>query len=146
MTIFAARHILLLNIGRGDRPGKEYVILTVNYMVKNNMYSGETLRRMSGGGTRFGVEKGREIRHGTTVPTMAETVSPGNCGEGCGERSGSKWGLDGYPLAMVYAPLQNFCALYEPEKGLSRGTIFSQLDLPLKCVGHHGRGGVNRNG
>ncbi len=101
---------------------------------------------MTGGGTRFGVEKSREIRRGAAAPVMADAGSPANCGEGCGERCGSKWGLEGYPLAMVYAPLQNFCELYEPEKGLSRGTIFSQLDLPLKCVGHYGKGGVTRNG
>ena len=34
-------------------------------------------------------------------------------------------------LAMVYSPEQPFTDLYEPEKGLTRGTIFSQLDLPL---------------
>ncbi len=48
--------------------------------------------------------------------------------EGCGEGS---WGLSGYPLAMVYAPCQDFRALYDPATGLSRGTLFSELDLPL---------------
>lgn len=114
-------------------------------MVRNNMYSGEALRRMSGG-TRFGVEKGREVRRETMKPTMAENGAPGVSGEGCGDRSGSRWGLEGYPLAMVYAPLQNFTELYDPEKGLARGTIFSQLDLPLMSEGHAGRGGMMRNG
>ena len=47
---------------------------------------------------------------------------------------------------MVYAPLQNFTEIYDPEKGLARGTIFSQLDLPLMSAGHAGRGGMMRNG
>ena len=62
------------------------------------------------------------------------TVPPANggCGcvghEGCGDGS---WGLNGYPLAMVYAPCQTFCALYDPTTALKRGTAFSTLDLPL---------------
>ena len=48
--------------------------------------------------------------------------------EGCGPDS---WGLHGYPLAMVYAPCQSFRALYDPATALSRGTLFSELDLPL---------------
>ncbi len=48
--------------------------------------------------------------------------------EGCGSES---WGLTDYPLGMVYAPCQTFRALYDPETGLSRGTLFSELDLPL---------------
>lgn len=45
------------------------------------------------------------------------------------------WGLYGYPLAMVYAPVQCFGELYEPDKGLSQGTIFRQLDLPFTWKG-----------
>lgn len=41
------------------------------------------------------------------------------------------WGLEGYPLASVYAPIQNFDELYDCETALSRGTIFSKLDLPF---------------
>ena len=48
--------------------------------------------------------------------------------EGCGEGS---WGLSGHPLAMVYAPCQAFRALYDPATALSRGTLFTELDLPL---------------
>ncbi len=48
---------------------------------------------------------------------------------GCAEGS---FGLGGgYPPAMVYAPCQLFCGLYDPETALSRGTLFSELDLPL---------------
>ena len=48
--------------------------------------------------------------------------------EGCGEGS---WGLTEYPLAMVYAPCQSFRALYDPATALNRGTLFTELDLPL---------------
>ena len=41
------------------------------------------------------------------------------------------WGLEGYPLAMVYAPLQKFDNLYDKEKALKQGTLFSELDLPF---------------
>ena len=45
----------------------------------------------------------------------------------------NSWGLDGYPLASVYAPLQVWRELYDNETGLSRGTIFKELDLPFLC-------------
>ena len=48
--------------------------------------------------------------------------------EGCGEGS---WGLSAHPLAMVYAPCQTFRALYDPHTALNRGTLFTELDLPL---------------
>ena len=48
--------------------------------------------------------------------------------EGCGDNS---WGLSEYPLAMVYAPCQVFRALYDPATALARGTLFTELDLPL---------------
>ena len=36
------------------------------------------------------------------------------------------------PLAMAYVPMQKFTNLYSAEEGLSRGTIFKDLDLPFK--------------
>lgn len=51
-----------------------------------------------------------------------------------GSHSGRKsWGLDDYPLASVFAPLQCWRNLYDAETGLSRGTIFKELDLPFLC-------------
>ena len=44
------------------------------------------------------------------------------------------WGLEGYPLAMVYAPVQKFENIYDMEKALSAGTIFKDLDLPFMGV------------
>jgi len=54
--------------------------------------------------------------------------TPCACVEGCGDGS---WGLVGYPLAMVYAPCQGYHALYDPATALTRGTLFTELDLPL---------------
>lgn len=42
------------------------------------------------------------------------------------------WGLKDHPLAMVYSPLQCFSDLYDEEMALSRGTLFSELDLPFE--------------
>ena len=53
----------------------------------------------------------------------------GGCGRG---RVGGSWGLEGgYPLAMVYSPVQEWQNLYDNEMGLSHGTIFKDLDLPF---------------
>lgn len=51
------------------------------------------------------------------------------------------WGLEGYPLASVYAPLQEWKNVYETELGFSRGTIFKELDLPFLCGEKQSGGG-----
>ncbi len=38
-------------------------------------------------------------------------------------------------LAMVYTPKQVFEGLYSPAEGLSHGTIFKALDLPILTTG-----------
>ena len=35
------------------------------------------------------------------------------------------------PLAMVYAPVQEWRELYDNEAGHARGTIFKELDFPF---------------
>ena len=49
-------------------------------------------------------------------------------------------GLKGYPLAMVYSPIQEFRSIYDKENALIKGTIFSELDLPFMgaSVGNQG--------
>ena len=54
--------------------------------------------------------------------------TPSGCGIG---HMGDSWGLVGYPLAMMYSPLQEWKNLYDNEMGLSHGTIFKDLDLPF---------------
>lgn len=51
------------------------------------------------------------------------------------------WGLKNYPLASVYAPLQEFADLYDPLTALKKGTLFSQLELPFmgKTIAKEGR-------
>lgn len=34
-------------------------------------------------------------------------------------------------LAMAYVPFQRWNGIYEPAVGMSRGTIFKELDLPF---------------
>lgn len=41
------------------------------------------------------------------------------------------WGLEGYPLAMMYSPIQNFGDLYDLDTALMQGTVFEELDLPF---------------
>lgn len=43
--------------------------------------------------------------------------------------------LQGYPLAMVYAPAQPFENIYDRDAWLARGTIFKALDFPFKGAG-----------
>ena len=60
----------------------------------------------------------------------------------CAAESRASWGLTGYPLASVFAPLQEFSEIYDPENALERGTIFKELDLPFGRSG--GKGGSCR--
>jgi hypothetical protein len=62
------------------------------------------------------------------IPHRRESV----CHDGCGSSVGSKNGLVGKPLGSVYAPLQDFGDLYEPQKAIERGTLFAELDLPFE--------------
>ncbi len=49
-----------------------------------------------------------------------------------GEHTHSTWGLKGdWPLASVYAPLQEWRDAYDEEQALSRGTLFRELDKPF---------------
>ena len=51
----------------------------------------------------------------------------------------TQWGLRDYPLASVYAPLQEFRELYDRDTALKNGTIFSELNLPF--MGESVKGG-----
>ena len=60
--------------------------------------------------------------------------SRGTCG--CEGMTGNncpanKWGIKDYPLASLYAPIQEFRGLYESELALKHGTLFEELDLPF---------------
>ena len=51
---------------------------------------------------------------------------------GCSQGRCGGWGLEGNPLAMVYSPCQAWRGAYTPDVALSRGTLFSELDLPFE--------------
>lgn len=46
-------------------------------------------------------------------------------------RGRQTFGLEGYPLASMYAPLQKFKDIYDKETALSEGTVFAELNLPF---------------
>lgn len=48
------------------------------------------------------------------------------------------WGLEEYPLAMVYSPYQFWRGMYTPDVALQRGTLFGELDLPFEGSGRKG--------
>lgn len=54
------------------------------------------------------------------------------------------WGLEGYPLASVYAPLQEFHKLYDMDTALKNGTLFSELYLPFEGQSVANKGGTCR--
>lgn len=57
-----------------------------------------------------------------------ESPCPSDCTQGrCGG-----WGIENHPLAMVYSPCQAWRDAYPPDVALSRGTLFSELDLPFE--------------
>ncbi len=62
-----------------------------------------------------------------------------SCGCGCGTGINSRYGLTDRPVGSVYAPLHDFDGLYDPEKALKRGTLFSSLDLPLEVASGGGK-------
>ena len=43
----------------------------------------------------------------------------------------TSWGLVNYPLASVYAPLQEWQELLDMDEALARGTLFAQLEKPF---------------
>lgn len=60
---------------------------------------------------------------------------------GCVTGEGSRWGLVGYPVASMYAPLQSFSDLYDNATAWQRGTLFSSLDLPFEGMSVSSKGG-----
>lgn len=65
--------------------------------------------------------------------TACGSQTTGWCGQMTNPQgSRSLSGMTGYPLAMAYVPWQQWKTPYDPAKGLSRGTIFEELDLPFE--------------
>lgn len=87
------------------------------------MYNDYSAARMRARRTAYGPSCGCSDEH-RSMPVAAAEPEHGKKGT---------WGLSGYPLASVYAPLQTFGELYDLETALKRGTVFSELDLPFVC-------------
>ena len=73
-----------------------------------------------------GCETPRDLYDGRNTDPYARGTDEFFCAEK------KTWGLEGYPVAMVYAPLQRFDHIYDPDTAMKRGTIFEELDLPFK--------------
>ena len=53
----------------------------------------------------------------------------------CCNDKGSYDELRGMPLAMAYVPWQEWCDIYEADKGFCHGTIFKELNKPFRGTG-----------
>ena len=122
------------------------------YTESNRRYAarradGELLRRMTGGelsGNGFPVMN--------LSPTGGEPLAPmrdlrprTSCNGGTGNVGGTgacthacEQDTFAPSLAMVYSPRQCWRELLSPADGLSAGSLFSELVLPLETVPHHG--------
>ena len=65
------------------------------------------------------------------VENKNHTLNEDGCGCENEQENCMIWGEHPTSLAMVCSPVQSFCDMYSEEKGLSRGTIFVQLDKPF---------------
>ena len=54
--------------------------------------------------------------------------------DGCYESDSAT--LNDKPLAYAYVPIQRWRMMYDPDKGLRRGTIFEELDMPMEVYGN----------
>lgn len=84
-------------------------------MTPRDRISDEMLRRMLGG---IPAEPERKAPESTAYPAAPHTGRP-------------TWGLEGYPPASVYAPLQEFRSLYDEDTALQKGTMFAELFFPF---------------
>lgn len=81
----------------------------------------ETIRRMdeeknsNNGRMNMGMDMKRNMGRNMRVPADQFTLP----------------NLSEYPLAMVYVPDQIWRNVYSPDEGLSRGTLFAELDKPF---------------
>ena len=103
---------------------------------QNNMYSarqtGNSVSRTAQPARNAGFCGNRgNVRR--SVPVPQSSASSRYRQDDCGScRSDS---LRGMPLAMAYVPWQLWQNLYEPCRALERGTIFEDLDKPLRGKG-----------
>lgn len=104
-----------------------------NFMNAREQVDNSLLRQILENSNRADDDCGCERDSDTRSAQCCERHSHNACGsDGCGSSCReSSWGLVGYPLASVYAPLQEFDELFDLDTALEKGTIFKQLDLPF---------------
>lgn len=78
-------------------------------------------------GTKGNTQNVPNARGGSSI--LERQIAPRRENNGAGNRK--SWGLEGYPLAMMYAPIQEWRELYDNGTGFVRGTIFKELDFPF---------------
>ena len=59
----------------------------------------------------------------------------------CEPSSGADRRLMGFPLGMVYSPVQEWKNAYDVKTALERGTLFRDLDKPWEVPAPTGKGG-----
>ena len=85
---------------------------------------------------RIGDSLARRVAQNSAFPYDERVSSACACKKidaGTQREPSRSWGLEGYPLASVYAPLQCWREIYDEDAGFHRGTIFKELDLPFVC-------------
>ncbi len=92
----------------------------------------ELLRRMAHGQSRAATVGARPMKGGCSCPIQPRVQDRYDC-RGSLRDGGNIWQKHDLPLAMVYSPYQHWRDVYDCEKGLSRGTIFRDLDKPFEA-------------
>ena len=96
--------------------------------------------RVAGNTTQNGMQNGMQNGFGSNGSMNGNNYvggTRGGCrGEGAsGGDESMNGGLDGMPLAYVYAPSQKFRLLYSPADALAHGTLFEELYKPMEVYG-----------
>ncbi len=93
--------------------------------------------RVAGNTTQNGMQNGFGSNGSMNGNNYVGGTRGGCRGEGAsgGDDSMNGGGLDGMPLAYVYAPSQKFRLLYSPADALAHGTLFEELYKPMEVYG-----------
>lgn len=94
------------------------------FITPRDRINDELSKKVSSESLGFERQESRINCKGEEVPARVPTPTTNQRGT---------WGLENYPLASVYSPIQHWRNLYDPDKALERGTLFGELDLPFVC-------------
>jgi len=68
--------------------------------------------------------------------TMPEVMPKGMPDTDNGCRESDEATLFDKPIGYAYVPIQRWRMLYTPEVGMTRGTLFEELDKPMEVYGN----------